>query len=77
LIVGGHTHTPLAAPVQHGATWIVQAGALGTSLGHVELEVEDGALNALTGTLYPVTVMTPIDPTVSAVVELVEEEARK
>jgi 2',3'-cyclic-nucleotide 2'-phosphodiesterase (5'-nucleotidase family) len=75
LIVGGHTHTPLPAPVRHGATWIVQASPLADSLGVVELQVSPGALSVVGG-LLPLEPDTPVDPTISSVVELVREEVR-
>lgn len=73
LIIGSHTHTPLAAPVRRGATWIAQAAPFGEALGRLALHLEAGALVDVQGELYPVDATTPIDPTVSSVVELVQE----
>ncbi len=39
LIVGGHSHTRMTTAVQVGATWIVQSGSYGRSLGVVDLIV--------------------------------------
>ncbi len=75
LIVGGHTHTPLPAPVRHGATWIVQASPLAASLGVVELQMGPSALT-VAGRLLPLEPDTPVDPTISSILELVREEAR-
>ena len=42
LIVGGHTHTRLDAPIQVGPTWIVQAGSYLQGLGVARLRPEAG-----------------------------------
>jgi 2',3'-cyclic-nucleotide 2'-phosphodiesterase (5'-nucleotidase family) len=42
LIVGGHTHTRLDAPIQVGQTWIVQAGSYLQGLGVARLKPEEG-----------------------------------
>jgi len=41
VIVGGHSHTRLTAPVEEGATVIVQAGSNGRDMGRLDLIVED------------------------------------
>lgn len=43
LIVGGHSHTAITAPVMVGSTMIVQAGCYGAYLGVVNLDVETEA----------------------------------
>lgn len=40
VIVGGHTHTQLVRPQVVGKTLIVQAGAMGEFLGHLDLDVD-------------------------------------
>lgn len=47
LIVGGHSHTAMAAPEQVGSTWIVQAGSYTRSLGVLEVVVADDAIAEL------------------------------
>lgn len=37
LIISGHTHTTLAAPIQHGSTYIVSCGEYGKNLGAISL----------------------------------------
>ena len=55
LIVGGHSHTELRAPVRVGATWIVQAGDQGRFLGVDTLVVREGqGITSLRGGLLPV-----------------------
>ncbi|MCB9743014.1 MAG: bifunctional metallophosphatase/5'-nucleotidase [Alphaproteobacteria bacterium] len=45
VIVGGHSHTRLEAPVREGDTWIVQAGSYTRSLGVSRLGFVDGELS--------------------------------
>jgi 5'-nucleotidase/UDP-sugar diphosphatase len=45
VIVDGHSHTALTAPVPESGVVIVQAGEYGKYLGRVDLEVEDGREN--------------------------------
>jgi 2',3'-cyclic-nucleotide 2'-phosphodiesterase (5'-nucleotidase family) len=40
IIVGGHSHTVMTAPVRVGGTWIVQAGYWGMYLGILDLTVD-------------------------------------
>ncbi len=36
-IIGGHSHTEMDKPIQEGKTWIVQTGAYGKRVGHLDL----------------------------------------
>jgi 5'-nucleotidase/UDP-sugar diphosphatase len=47
VIVDGHSHTALTAPVPENGVVIVQAGEYGKYLGRVDLEVEDGSKDDL------------------------------
>lgn len=51
LIVGGHSHTRLTEPKVVGTTKIVQAGSRMQNLGRVRIEVEDGKIVSLDGSL--------------------------
>ncbi|TVR60539.1 MAG: bifunctional metallophosphatase/5'-nucleotidase [Gemmatimonadales bacterium] len=69
LVVGGHFHTPLAAPLREGDTWIVQAGSSLRYLGRVELLVHPGrdegrveVVNAEEGVPF----LTPLDSSIPA-----------
>ncbi len=77
VIVGGHTHTPLAAPVVVGKTVIVQAGDYGRYLGRldVDLDPESGRVEGYAGRLLPCDSAVPPEATISATLELVREEA--
>jgi len=55
VIVGGHSHTLLAEPVQVGETIIVQAHEWGKYLGYLRLVVDGGKVVAYEGGLLPVT----------------------
>jgi 2',3'-cyclic-nucleotide 2'-phosphodiesterase (5'-nucleotidase family) len=75
-IVGGHTHTVLAEPVRIGRTTIGHAGAMLDTVGELTLELDaDGAPTGASARLHPVDARWPIDPTISAVLELALDEA--
>ena len=76
-IVGGHSHTTLAAPLVVGQTVIAQAGDYGRYLGRLDLDIDDdtGALTAHAGRLIACTDDVPPDPTIAGTLELVREEA--
>jgi 2',3'-cyclic-nucleotide 2'-phosphodiesterase (5'-nucleotidase family) len=75
-IVGGHSHTLLEAPVTIGDIPIVQAGDYGRYLGRLDLEVDPvtGRVVDHSYCLHP-TAGAPPDPTLSATLEFVREEA--
>jgi 5'-nucleotidase / UDP-sugar diphosphatase len=51
VIVGGHSHTRLAAPVKVGQTIITQAWEKGKALGVLDLQVENGKIQGFSGHL--------------------------
>lgn len=55
LIVGGHTHTRVSAPVLVGTTFIVQAWEYGRALGVVDLAVRKGKVMLVRGWLEEIT----------------------
>lgn len=69
VIVGGHSHTRLAEPLQVGGTIIVQAFERGTSLGVLDLTVRDGDVAGFAGRLVTVDGSHGTDKKVSAIVE--------
>lgn len=72
VIVGGHSHTRLTAPVQEGNTWIVQAGSYNRSLGVVDLVVADDAVRSFRyelRDLTPESAAVPPDPALQALVD--------
>jgi len=76
VIVGGHTHTELEAPVHVGRTVIAHAGCNVDRLGELTLSLgDDGAPTAWSGRLHPIDTRWPIDPTISAMLELALDEA--
>jgi 5'-nucleotidase len=54
VIIGGHTHTFLDAPVRVGATEIFQVGFAGVNLGRMDLAVRNGVKLACSGMAVPV-----------------------
>ncbi len=79
VIVGGHSHLALETPVKVGETLIVQAGHYGRWLGQLDLEIDDatGRVTAYAGQLHACGDGVPADPTISATLELVREEAAR
>lgn len=77
-IIGAHTHTRLEAPVIVNAIPIVQAGEYGQHLGRLDLEIDPGNGRVITHAyrLIPAQGVPP-DPTISATLELVREEAAR
>lgn len=51
VIVGGHSHNRVSQPIQVGSTLIVQAGAHGSDLGRLDLELRGGLLHGQRGEL--------------------------
>ncbi len=79
VIVGGHSHRQLETPVRVGETLIVQAGDYGRWLGQLDLEFDDvtGRVTADAGQLHACAETVPADPTITATLELVREEAAR
>ncbi len=79
VIVGGQSHSALETPLVVGGIPIVQAGEMGRWLGRLDLEVDDatGRVCAFTGKLIPCDADVPPDPTISATLDLVREEAAR
>lgn len=62
LIISGHTHTELSAPIQHGDTYIVSCGEYGRNLGSLSMtEKEDGRWEMSSYELIPVTDEVDVD----------------
>jgi len=79
VIVGGHTHTALRTPARAGNALLVQAGSHGKYLGRLDLDLDEatGRVRAFSGGLMPCDGLTPPDPTISATLEFVREEAAR
>lgn len=73
VILGGHTHDVLAEPVQVGRTIITQAGAHGSYLTRLDLEVTNGRVCGVRHELLPVRAEGAAD---GAVADVVEETLR-
>jgi 5'-nucleotidase len=75
LIIGGHTHDSLPEPLLVEDTLIAQAGAYGSHLGRIDLEIESssGRILRRTGRLIPLDASEADD----AVVEAIEEQTKQ
>ena len=71
IIIGGHDHKAFDPPLHVNGTVIAQAGEFGKFLGRLDLELDpvSGKVTHSEGTLLPIDVTIPPDPTAEAVVE--------
>ena len=70
VIVSGHSHTTLSAPIQVGDTLIVSAGEYGKNLGVLRLEVTSGgAVRCGEYSLIPIDGTVAEDPEIAELVE--------
>ena len=65
LIVGGHSHTVIASPVQMGNTLILQAGEFGRYLGKLTLYLNDKSIQSWEYELQSVDSSVPEEPTLA------------
>ena len=75
LIVGGHTHDTLEEPLIVNDTLIAQAGAHGSHLGRIDLEVDSssGRILSRAGHLLPVDTSEADDEVIETIEEQVEQ----
>ncbi|MEA4884775.1 MAG: 5'-nucleotidase C-terminal domain-containing protein [Clostridia bacterium] len=67
IIVGGHSHTMLAAPELVGNTIVVQAGEYALNLGILNIVVENGKIAEFSGKLMPIVASMPASASESPV----------
>jgi len=65
IIVGGHSHTVIASPVQIGNTLILQAGEFGRYLGKLSLYLNNMAIQSWDYELQSVDSSVPEEPTLA------------
>lgn len=69
VIVGGHSHNRMQTALQQGNTLIVQAGAHGSDLGRLNLEVRNGKVVAHEHSLITLdNAIVPSDPKIAALI---------
>ncbi len=70
IIVGGHSHNRMAEAAREGNTLIVQAGAHGSDLGRLDVQLAQGKISASTHKLITLdNASLPADAAVTAVME--------
>lgn len=69
VVLSGHTHNRLAAPVQVGRAVLIQSGFSGSFLGRLDLEVRDGHVCGVNHELIEVAEAIEEDPAVKRVVD--------
>ncbi|NEQ42417.1 MAG: bifunctional metallophosphatase/5'-nucleotidase [Leptolyngbya sp. SIOISBB] len=69
IVIGGHTHTELTAPLFSGSRPAVQTGKYGENLGELVLSVANGQVKVESYRLIPIDDQIPGDPEIQARVE--------
>ena len=78
VIVGGHSHNRMSEALRVGETLIVQAGAHGSDVGRLDLELKDGRITAHTRTLLTLDHATvPVDAETATLIAALEEPYRR
>jgi len=77
VIISGHTHSLLKAPLDEKGTIIVQAGGYGTHVGILDLSYEDGKLSPKKYTMVEVNDTIEGDARIQQMVEQAEEVVNK
>lgn len=74
IIVGGHSHTVIASPVQIGNTLILQAGEFGRYLGKLTLYLNNMAIQSWNYELQSVDSSVPEEPTLAFMIDSLASE---
>ncbi len=69
VLLSGHTHHRLEAPIEQNGALVIQSGVHGSFLGRLDLTVRDGRVVAHSHRLYEIDETCPTDPTVAGLVE--------
>ncbi len=69
VLLSGHTHHRLYAPVRQGNTLVIQSGCHGSFLGRLDLEIEGGSVVSHRHELIEVAINIPPDATVEEMVQ--------
>lgn len=74
VIISGHTHTRLPAPIRVNSTLVVQTWEYGKELGHIRLTLEDGKVVIANYEALPVNDAIAGDPEISALIQGYEKK---
>ena len=77
LIISGHTHTTLQAPIQVGDTYIVSAGEYGKNLGRITLDWDGSGVTLADYQLIPIDASVEDDPRLAAWIEQAKQEVEE
>ncbi len=77
VIVSGHTHTDLDAPIKVGETYIVSAGEYGKNLGVLQLRFRDGRTELVHYERIPITEKIQEDPQIAEMVQQFKKEVQE
>ena len=69
VLLSGHTHNRLMAPIRTNGALIIQSGVHGSFLGRLDLTVNERGITGFSHRLYEIGEDCPIDPVVADLVE--------
>jgi 5'-nucleotidase len=69
IIIGGHSHTKIETPVKVKNTVICQAFEYGEYVGRLDIDIENGKIARILGSLIPVTEEIEEDPEIKEIVD--------
>lgn len=68
VLLSGHTHNRLEAPVERNGALLIQSGCHGSFVGRLDLQIEAGRIAGFTHRLIPVDADLPEDPAMARLV---------
>ncbi|MBA3012254.1 MAG: metallophosphoesterase [Proteobacteria bacterium] len=74
VIISGHTHTNLEAPITINNTLIVQTGEYGKQIGHITLALENQRVRVADYRTIPIDDSLPGDPEISEMIQAYEDQ---
>jgi len=74
VIISGHTHTKLEAPITINNTVIVQSWAYGKQMGHIQLTLENQTVGMSGYQAIPIDDQIPGDPQISDLIKAYEDQ---
>jgi 5'-nucleotidase/UDP-sugar diphosphatase len=77
VIISGHTHTKLEAPITINNTLIVQTWEYGKQMGHIQLTLENQKVKVANYQAIPIDDQIPGDPQISDLIKTYEDQVNQ
>jgi len=74
VIISGHTHTKMEAPITVNNTLIVQTWEYGKQMGHIQLTLENQKVHVIDYQAIPIDDQIPGDPQISSLIKAYEDQ---